>query len=204
MKKHLLAAAAVVAFSVSSASARPDMWAEASDDCITRNVEAGNTGPIIQCHDYIWNRKTGTAILMCKGHLGGGEGTDEDRNVGGCRVTDDEQEARLEEKCGVTECRFKAELEPHSKIVRIVGPVEYVTKRCHGRLIHKTTEDRGPVIQVGDDPECTFAIRDRPAAPNKTGDYILKACEPDDVCDVNVAVSDDYEGVLVGPVRRVK
>jgi hypothetical protein len=203
MKKVLLAAAAIGSL-LSSASGQPYTWAESSDDCITRNVEAGNTGPSIQCHDYVWNRETGTAILMCKGHLGGGEGTEEDRNVGGCRVVDEEQEARLEEKCGVTECRFKAELELHSKIVRIVGPVEYVTKRCHGRLIRKTRDDVGPVIQVGDDPECTFGVHDQPVAL-KTGDYILKTCKPDDVCDLNVAVSDDYyDGVLVGPVHRVK
>jgi hypothetical protein len=91
-------------------------------------------------------------------NLEGGECTDSGWSVGECFVETEEQEALLHEKCAATQCQFKAEVDPHDKIIRIKGSVEYVTTRCRGRVVRKSTYDIGPVIQIGDNKDCTFQI----------------------------------------------
>jgi hypothetical protein len=211
MKKLVFwaALALVVRLGVPAHADVPSAWKEDSDTCIARNVKAGHHGPVIQCRDYLWNRKTETAILECKGYLEGGEGTDSGWSVGECFVETEEQEALLHEKCAATQCQFKAEVDPHDKIIRIMGSVEYVTTHCRGRVVRKSTYDIGPVIQIGDNEDCTFQITFQiggsdPIPPNNAGDWVLKTCEVGDVCDFNAAIEDDYDAVLVGPVRRVK
>jgi len=80
-------------------------------------------------------------------------------------------------------------------------------QHCYGRvvLISSKWNPALPVIHIGPNAGCTFALGGAIIGGTAViGDRVLATCPIGDVCDFTAIVTDDYEGVLVGKVRRVQ
>jgi hypothetical protein len=82
-----------------------------------------------------------------------------------------------------------------------------IRQHCYGRVVLKSSERDPtlPVIQIGPNDGCTFALGGgKIGGTAAIGDKVLATCPVGDVCDFTAIVGAYYEGVLVGKVRRVQ
>jgi hypothetical protein len=80
-------------------------------------------------------------------------------------------------------------------------------QHCHGRVVLKSADrdPTRPVIHIGPNAGCTLALGGASIGGTAAiGDKVLAVCPVGDVCDFDAIIGDDYEGVLVGKVRRVQ
>jgi hypothetical protein len=80
-------------------------------------------------------------------------------------------------------------------------------QHCYGRVVLKSSKWNPtlPVIHIGPNAGCTFALGGALIGGTAAiGDKVLAVCPVGDVCDFNAIAGDDYEGILVGKVRRVQ
>jgi hypothetical protein len=82
-----------------------------------------------------------------------------------------------------------------------------IRQHCYGRVVLKSSERDPtlPVVRVGPNDGCTFPLGGAKIGGTAAiGDKVLATCPVGDVCDFTAIVGDNYEGVLVGKVRRVQ